>query len=71
MPPSSSNAPQSCGSGIGMEEVTRPLCYPGTGLMPQLLVTVLWREPVTLRDTDQWEGNSRGGAGASPAACQG
>lgn len=54
-----------------MEEVTRPLCYPGTGIMPQLLVTVLWRERVTLRDTEQWEGNSRGGAGASPAVCQG
>lgn len=54
-----------------MEEVTRPLCYPGTGIMPQLLVTVLWRERVTLRDTEQWEGNSHGGAGASPAVCQG
>lgn len=71
MPPSGSNAPQSCGSGSVMEEVTRPLCYPGTGITPQLLVTVLWRERVTLRDTEQWEGNSRRGAGASPAVCQG
>lgn len=32
---------------------------------------VLWRECVTLRASEQWEGNSQDGAGASPAICQG
>lgn len=32
---------------------------------------VLWRECVTLRASEQWEGNNQDGADASPAICQG
>lgn len=39
MPPSSNDAPESCGLGSSMRGVTRPRCHPGTGLMSQLHMT--------------------------------